>query len=109
MQNHVQDRVDRVDALACLSNKEYSRLKGCKGPGSSLSSLPTHAVWPAVRPSLRRQVMRRCQFLFVVPLFFLAVPQTASAQDVQLPAGTLLRCTLDEPDFSAKSAKVGDP
>ena len=53
--------------------------------------------------------MRRCQFLFVVPLFFLAIPQTASAQDFQVPAGTLLRCTLDEPDLSAKSAKVGDP
>ena len=53
--------------------------------------------------------MPRCQFLFVFPLFFLAIPQTASAQDVQVPAGTLLRCTLEEPDFSAKSAKVGDP
>jgi hypothetical protein len=35
--------------------------------------------------------------------------QSASAQDVQVPAGTLLRCTLNEPDLSSKTAKVGDP
>jgi len=53
--------------------------------------------------------MRFSQFLSVVPLFFLGIQQTASAQDVQVPAGTLLRCTLNEPDFSSKSAQVGDP
>ncbi len=26
-----------------------------------------------------------------------------------LPAGTLIRCTLDEPNFSTKTADVGDP
>jgi len=53
--------------------------------------------------------MRRYQFLSLLSLLFLGVQQRAGAQDVQLPAGTLLRCTLNEPDFSSKSAKVGDP
>jgi hypothetical protein len=53
--------------------------------------------------------MRRCQFLSLLPLLFLGVQPSASAQDVQVPAGTLLRCTLNEPDFSSKSAQVGDP
>ena len=26
-----------------------------------------------------------------------------------VPAGTLLHCTLDEPNFSSKTAQVGDP
>jgi hypothetical protein len=31
------------------------------------------------------------------------------AQDVLVPAGTLLQCTLDEPNFSSATAAVGDP
>lgn len=31
------------------------------------------------------------------------------ADDILLPAGTLLRCTLDEPSFSSKTAEEGDP
>jgi hypothetical protein len=33
----------------------------------------------------------------------------ASARDVVLPAGTLLQCTLNEPNFSSATAEVGDP
>jgi hypothetical protein len=53
--------------------------------------------------------MRRYQFLSLLSLLFLGVQRNANAQDVQVPAGTLLRCTLNEPDFSSKSAQVGDP
>ncbi len=53
--------------------------------------------------------MRRYQFLSLLPLLFLGVQRSASAQDVQVPAGTLLRCTLNEPDFSSKTAQVGEP
>jgi len=53
--------------------------------------------------------MRRYRFLPLMPLLFLGVQQNASAQDVQVPAGTLLRCTLNEPDLSSKTAQVGDP
>ncbi|HEY2456063.1 MAG TPA: hypothetical protein VGI13_02080 [Candidatus Acidoferrum sp.] len=31
------------------------------------------------------------------------------AQDLLVPAGTLLQCTLDEPNFSSATASVGDP
>jgi hypothetical protein len=33
----------------------------------------------------------------------------ASAQDILVPAGTLLRCTVSEPNFSSATAQVGDP
>ena len=33
----------------------------------------------------------------------------ASAQDILVPAGTLLRCTMNEPNFSSATAQVGDP
>jgi hypothetical protein len=33
----------------------------------------------------------------------------ARAQDLLVPAGTLLQCTLDEPNFSSATAAVGDP
>lgn len=37
------------------------------------------------------------------------VSLSASARDVVLPAGTLLQCTLNEPNFSSATADVGDP
>lgn len=33
----------------------------------------------------------------------------ARAQDLLVPAGTLLQCTMDEPNFSSATAAVGDP
>ncbi|HXM23173.1 MAG TPA: hypothetical protein VN948_18085 [Terriglobales bacterium] len=33
----------------------------------------------------------------------------AATSDEIIPAGTILQCTLDEPNFSAKTAQVGDP
>jgi hypothetical protein len=34
---------------------------------------------------------------------------SASARDVVLPAGTVLQCTLNEPNFSSATVDVGDP
>jgi hypothetical protein len=34
--------------------------------------------------------------------------QSAAARDI-IPAGTILQCTIDEPNFSSKTAMVGDP
>ena len=56
--------------------------------------------------------MRRNTSLFVVFLAFtssLLVSPTSRAQDTVVPAGTLLRCTMSEPDFSSATAQVGDP
>src|SRR5579872_3419177 len=35
--------------------------------------------------------------------------ETAHAREVVVPAGTLLQCTLDEPNFSSATVNVGDP
>jgi len=45
----------------------------------------------------------------VLAVSLLTIPLSASAHDVVLPAGTLLQCTLNEPNFSSKTADVGDP
>lgn len=36
-------------------------------------------------------------------------PAQIRAQDLLVPAGTLLQCTLEEPNFSSATASVGDP
>jgi hypothetical protein len=38
-----------------------------------------------------------------------ALSAGASARDVVLPAGTLLQCTMNEPNFSSSTVDVGDP
>lgn len=38
-----------------------------------------------------------------------ALTLNAAARDSVLPAGTLLQCTLNEPNFSTNTASVGDP
>ncbi len=62
---------------------------------------------------------RNCLSCTFSCLFLLLIfPSSANAQDqgkqdqgkaVILPAGTLLRCTLNEPNFSSKTADVGNP
>jgi len=44
-----------------------------------------------------------------VSLTFLTSIAIANAREVALPAGTLLQCTLNEPNFSSATAAVGDP
>jgi len=60
-------------------------------------------MWPNYRLVLPLFVV-----LFVV-LFILLCPGGAKAQEVVVPAGTLVHCTLDEPNFSSATAQVGDP
>jgi hypothetical protein len=45
----------------------------------------------------------------VLVVIVLALTAGASAREVVLPAGTLLQCTLNEPNFSSATADVGDP
>src|SRR5579859_1317748 len=47
--------------------------------------------------------------LAVTLLCLFSLTLTASARDVVLPAGTLLQCTMDEPNFSTSTVDVGDP
>jgi hypothetical protein len=60
-------------------------------------------MWPNYRLVLPLFVV-----LFVV-LYILLCPGGAKAQEVVVPAGTLVHCTLDEPNFSSATAQVGDP
>lgn len=45
----------------------------------------------------------------VLGLTVLTLTLGASARDAVLPAGTLLQCTLNEPNFSTATVDVGDP
>jgi hypothetical protein len=45
----------------------------------------------------------------LLTLTLLTLTTTASAREMILPAGTILRCTLDEPNFSSATAAIGDP
>jgi hypothetical protein len=57
--------------------------------------------------------MKSTPWYVVVAISLLALTLTltlpASARDVVLPAGTLLQCTLSEPNFSSATVDVGDP
>ena len=54
--------------------------------------------------------MTRKYFLLTVFLCVSAgIAARAATSDEIIPAGTLLQCTLDEPNFSSKTAQVGDP
>src|SRR5208283_3527398 len=45
----------------------------------------------------------------VLGLVVFSLSMGASAREVVLPAGTLLQCTLNEPNFSSATVDVGDP
>ena len=53
--------------------------------------------------------MRSAFLSLTLPLTLLALLGSAFARDIVIPAGTLLQCTLDEPNFSSATADVGDP
>jgi hypothetical protein len=53
--------------------------------------------------------MRRLIGMWVSATALLVCATAVHAQDLLVPAGTLLQCTLDEPNFSSKTAAIGDP
>ena len=53
--------------------------------------------------------MRSALLSLTLPITLFALLGSASARDIVIPAGTLLQCTLDEPNFSSATADVGDP
>jgi hypothetical protein len=53
-------------------------------------------------------MLRRYLFLTFSAAFCFALSARAATHDL-IPAGTLLHCTMDEPNFSPKTAQVGDP
>lgn len=53
--------------------------------------------------------MKSTSLCATLVITLLAMCAAASAHDVVLPAGTLIQCTLNEPNFSSKTAEIGDP
>jgi len=53
--------------------------------------------------------MRRLIEVLLSAVVLLVFAVGIQAQDLLVPAGTLLKCTLDEPNFSSATAAVGDP
>ena len=53
--------------------------------------------------------MKRLIAVLVCAVAALACAGAIQAQDLLVPAGTLLQCTLDEPNFSSATAAIGDP
>jgi hypothetical protein len=54
--------------------------------------------------------MRRTTLLPLLSVCLIAsLPARAVNREEILPAGTIIHCTLDEPNFSSKTAQVGDP
>src|SRR5580700_887921 len=45
----------------------------------------------------------------VLAASLLSLTLSASAREMVLPAGTLLQCTMNEPNFSPSTVAVGDP
>jgi len=55
----------------------------------------------------RKGLVQFLPVVFLLPLIF-SLPTPAVAKDL-VPAGTIITCILDEPNFSSKTAQVGDP
>jgi hypothetical protein len=53
--------------------------------------------------------MKRLIVSLVSAVTLLVLATGVRAQDLLVPAGTLLQCTLEEPNFSSATASVGDP
>jgi hypothetical protein len=58
---------------------------------------------------MRSRLVHAALAVTVQGLVVLPLSLGASARDVVLPAGTLLQCTLNEPNLSSATAEVGDP
>jgi hypothetical protein len=56
-----------------------------------------------------RQSLIRQSLLLALGLSLTALLAAAQPASNFLPAGTLLQCTMDEPNFSSKTLQVGDP
>ena len=58
---------------------------------------------------MKHSLLHAALAVSVLGLVVFSLSLGASARDVVLPAGTLLQCTLNEPNFSSATVDVGDP
>jgi hypothetical protein len=77
------------------------------------SGNPPCAVSPLKQQSQyhrkKLKIMKAKVLCLLLGVALMALPGTASAKEIVLPAGTLMTCTLDEPNFSSATVTVGDP
>jgi hypothetical protein len=66
-------------------------------------------AWPLSQKNNQEEDMRRLIGVWVSAAGMLVCASAVRAQDILVPAGTLLQCTMNEPNFSSKTAAVGDP
>lgn len=59
----------------------------------------------AARESLMNWITQCIGFADVL----LALQASAAAQEIALGAGTFLQCTLEEPNFSSRTAEISEP
>jgi hypothetical protein len=75
-------------------------------------SLPVNAAtlaWPPIENHNMEDEMKRLIAVLVSAVAVLVCGNVVRAQELLVPAGTLLQCTLEEPNFSSATAAVGDP
>lgn len=58
---------------------------------------------------MKHRLLRSALVVTALGLMTFPLSLSASARDIVLPAGTLLQCTLNEPNFSSATVEVGDP
>jgi hypothetical protein len=76
---------------------------------ASLSVKAANSPRPLIENDNLEDEMKRLIVLLVSAVMLLVCTAAVHGQDLLVPAGTLLQCTLDEPNFSSKTAAVGDP
>src|SRR6516162_141304 len=81
-----------------------------RGSPALLSVAVATLAWLLIQKmTIQEEVMRRLIGVMVSAAAVLVSAATVRAQDILVPAGTLLQCTMDEPNFSSKTAAIGDP
>jgi hypothetical protein len=63
----------------------------------------------AKNPKAREVKMRSALLSLTLPITLLGLLGSAHARDIVIPAGSILQCTLDEPNLSSATVDVGDP
>jgi hypothetical protein len=63
--------------------------------------------WRELEVSMKR--IPECETLTFAILIFIASPRFIMGGDTTVAAGTLIKCTIDEPDFSTRTAQIDEP
>src|SRR5208283_3644748 len=84
---------------------------GCAQRGNPCppAGLTVDPAYPLFEQIIWRTIMKRLIAVLMATMALLVLARRIHAQDLLVPAGTLLQCTMDEPNFSSATAAIGDP